>query len=459
MASRSRKTLKLQAALSDIDELDKFIVARLNTLSLQYINELKSIWECNFIEDCIDFHNLPYASLSPKNRVFKRIVACIFETIDDKSVPSESEMTDARSNDSMGRIHMKRWLLHNFDQKPAILRRNEVAVEHILSAKRLIGIREKVIRDKDGFPLQQTHQDGHQTKIGYDWKSMDRNNIRFYANACYNVNERFTRVEEEVSEVYFGNKSLIKFGKWKLVRLKARAKKREAVVPDYPPKLVLQWAVFMKVKGFFVPPPLSILLVFPEPLKDRHVVYIAPTFDRHRYGKDINVPTGEARRLILSTFDVLLYPGYFAFGWGESARFMSDNVAINYGGFGRKERDMDYLLQTRTVKAAWLDTTADEFFLANRTDVRLSCRCKCGECKKPAQPNIQRARCNTCHSGRCPSLKRKKTFEQNKMMRANVHGIRNKKVCSMNNNNIKRMEGVEDSCYRDKFSNDGSSQL
>ena len=51
----------------------------------------------------------------------------------------------------MGRKHLKRWLLHNFDQRPAILRRNEVAVEHILSAKKLIGIREKVIRDKDGL--------------------------------------------------------------------------------------------------------------------------------------------------------------------------------------------------------------------------------------------------------------------------------------------------------------------
>ena len=226
MASRSRKTLKLQAALTDIDELDKFIAARLNTLSLHYINELKSIWECYFNEDCIDFHNLPPSALSPKNRVFKRIVACIFETIDGKSVPSESEMLDARSDDSMGRRHLKRWLLHNFDRNPAILRRNEIAVEHILSAKKLIKMREKVIRDKDGFPLQQNHQDGHQTKIGYDWKTMDRMNIRFYANACDNVNERLKRVEEEVSEVYFGNKSVIKFGKWKLVRLKARAKKK-----------------------------------------------------------------------------------------------------------------------------------------------------------------------------------------------------------------------------------------
>ena len=145
MASRSRKTLKLQAALTDIDELDKFIAARLNTLSLHYINELKSIWECYFNEDCIDFHNLPPSALSPKNRVFKRIVACIFETIDGKSVPSESEMLDARSDDSMGRRHLKRWLLHNFDREPAILRRNEIAVEHILSAKKLIKMREKVI--------------------------------------------------------------------------------------------------------------------------------------------------------------------------------------------------------------------------------------------------------------------------------------------------------------------------
>ena len=159
---------------------------------------------------------------------------------------------------------------------------------------------------------------------------------------------------------------------------------------------------------------------------------------------------------MLSTFDVLLYPGYFAFGWGESVRFMSENVAINYGGFGRKERDMDDVLQTRTVKAAWLNTTVDKFFLADRTDVRLSCRCKCGECNEPAQPNLQRARCNTCHSGRCPVLKRKKRFQ---MMRANVHGMRNKNVFGMNNKNTKRMEGVEDSCYRDKVSNDGSSQL
>ena len=452
MASRSRKTLKLQAALSDIDELDKFIAARLNTLSVHYINELKSIWKCYFNEDCIDFHNLPPSALLPKNRMFKRIVACIFETIDGKSVPSENEMLDARSDDSMGRKHLKRWLLHNFDREPAILRRNEITVEHILSAKKLIGIREKVIRDKDGFPLQQNCQDDHQTKIGYDWKTMDRMNIRFYANACDNVNKRFKRVEEEVSQVYFGNKSVIKFGKWKLVRLKARAKKREGVVPDYPPKLVIQWAVFMKVKGFFVPPPLSILLVFPEPLKDRHVVYIAPTYDKY-------IPTGKARRIILSTFDVLLYPGYFAFGWGESARFMSENVAINYGGFGIKGSDTDDLLQTRIVKAARSDTPVDKFFLADRTDVRLSCRCKCGECKEPAQPNIKRARCNTCHSGRCPSLKRKKTFEQNEMMRDNVHGMHNKNVFGMNNKNTKRMEGVEDSCYRDKVSNDGSSQL
>ena len=430
MASRSRKTLKLQAALTDIDELDKFIAARLNTLSLHYINELKSIWECYFNEDCIDFHNLPPSALSPKNRVFKRIVACIFETIDGKSVPSESEMLDARSDDSMGRRHLKRWLLHNFDREPAILRRNEIAVEHILSAKKLIKMREKVIRDKDGFPLQQNHQDGHQTKIGYDWKTMDRMNIRFYANACDNVNKRFKRVEEEVSEVYFGNKSVIKFGKWKLVRLKARAKKNEGVVPDYPPKLVIQWAVFMKVKGFFVPPPLSILLVFPEPLKDRHVVYIAPTYNRYIPTYDRYIPTGKASRIILSTFDVLLYPGYFAFGWGELARFMSENVAINYGGFGRKEMDMDDLLQTRIVKATQLDTIADKFFLADRTDVRLSCRCKCGECKEPAQPNIQRVRCNTCHSGRC-AMKRKKTFEH-------IHEpVKKKKKILLNINMVK----------------------
>ena len=47
-------------------------------------------------------------------------------------------------------------------------------------------------------------------------------------------------------------------------------------------------------------------LLYERPYRYRYSKYI-------KLNERLNVPTGKAHRIILSTFDVLLYPGYFAF--------------------------------------------------------------------------------------------------------------------------------------------------
>ena len=430
--------LKLSFAITDVCELDEFIKVWYLKLGIKYIDVLKGIWSSHIGNDCIDLHNITASALNRESKTFKQIVACIYKSIDKDILPTSREMLDARREGSNGREQLRRWLLHDFCKEPAVLRRNDVAIEHIRKAKKVIERMETTVRDNEGFPMQNQNIGRRLCKRGYKWYKMGRTGTRYYVDDCDNVENALDMVKNVVCNTYFSNSPEVNFCKWTLVRVEPEVK-REAVVSDFSPELLIQWAVFMKVQGYFVCPPLSMLLVFPESLKDRHLVYLAPTNTTSIWGKVKKHYTAQAHRVTLSTYDVLVYPGYCGFGWGEQTRVTVRNVAVAYGGFGKKEKNMNEVCDVRNLQVCGGDTSTSKFFLLP-VDTRLGCRCKCGLCEKPAQTC---ARCNKCHSGKCAELKRKKIMKKNEMSYANRPSKKKARQTHSADNNTDGMQSIK----------------
>ena len=102
---------------------------------------------------------------------------------------------------------------------------------------------------------------------------------------------------------------------------------------------------------------------------------------------------------------------------------------------------MNEVCDVRNFQVCGGDTSTSNFFLLP-ADTRLGCRCKCGLCEKPAQPDIKRARCNKCHSGRCAELKRKKIMERNERSHANTPSKKKARQTHSADNNTDGMESI-----------------